>query len=345
MEKQERKSNLELLRIISMILIILHHFGYHGNYTPNSLIDKFFMDFTILGGKVGVTIFILITGYFMIENKWNVKKLIKIILETVFYSIGIAVIFQIFGFTKLDLRKIILFLTPTIHSNYWFVTTYVLLYLFIPYINKLLKNLSKEEYKKFMLLILVIQYIISRIFYINNLLSSLSIFILIYAIGAYIKLYPNAYFENMKRNRMITLLSYLLLFLVVIILDCISIKFNISNYKMKVTYLVDLNSILVLITSVHLFLWFLKLDIKQNKIINTIAKSTFGIYIIHEHIFIKKLVWNNIFKIINITATWQLVILAIVSTILIFVVCLIIDQMRINTIGKLEDKIIKKFIK
>lgn len=345
MEKQERKSNLELLRIISMILIILHHFGYHGNYNSSSLIGRFFIDFTILGGKIGVTIFVLITGYFMIENKWKVKKLIKVILETVFYSIGIALVFQILGIVKMNASGIFYFLTPVIHGNYWFVTTYVLLYLFIPFINKMLKNLTKEEYKRFMLLILVLQYIISRIFPINNLLSALGTFILIYAIGAYIKLYPNAYFENMKRNRIIALLSYLLLFIVVIVMDYIRIKFNIDNYKMKASYLVDLNSILVLITSVHLFLWFLKLDIKQNKIINTIAKSTFGIYIIHEHSCIKKLVWNDIFGMLNIAKLWQLIILAIVSTILIFIICLVIDQIRINTIGKLEDKIINKFLK
>lgn len=343
MEKQERKSNLELLRIISMILIILHHFGYNGNYNSSSLIGSFFIDFTILGGKIGVAIFILITGYFMIENKWNVKKLIKIILETVFYSIGIALVFQILGIAKMNARGIFHFLTPVIHDNYWFVTTYVLLYLFIPFINKMLKSLSKEEYKKFILLMIIIQYIIPRIFSIKIFLSHLGTFILIYAIGAYIKMYPNAYFENIKRNRKIALLSYLLLYFIVIVIDYLKIKYNLFSERINTAYLVDINSIMVLLISVHLFLWFLKLDIKQNKIINTIAKSTFGIYIIHEHAFIKELVWNDIFEMINITKLWQLIILAIVSTILIFIICLVIDQIRINTIGKLEDKIINKW--
>ena len=80
---KERNSNLELLRIISMLLIIMHHYSIHG-FSPNILYyssNKYILDFLSLEGKLGVNCFILISGYFMINQKFTIKKLLSILGE------------------------------------------------------------------------------------------------------------------------------------------------------------------------------------------------------------------------------------------------------------------------
>ena len=81
--KEQRLSNFELLRIIAMILIILHHYAYHGNLIsiPNDNFNKYVAVFIIVGGKVGVNVFVLITGYFLINSKFKIKKVIQLILQ------------------------------------------------------------------------------------------------------------------------------------------------------------------------------------------------------------------------------------------------------------------------
>ncbi len=84
--KKERKSNIELLRIIAIILIISFHYVFKSNFkfeelTINSFIVKSFYMF----GELGVNLFILITGYFMVSGKFSIKKLICLILEVNFY--------------------------------------------------------------------------------------------------------------------------------------------------------------------------------------------------------------------------------------------------------------------
>ena len=56
----ERSSNIELLRIIAMILIIMHHFSVHGNFpfTQDFTFSKIFIQLFGFGGKVGVDIFV-----------------------------------------------------------------------------------------------------------------------------------------------------------------------------------------------------------------------------------------------------------------------------------------------
>ena len=127
-----RSSNLELLRILSMILIIMHHYSVHGGFSlidQTLTINKLFVQILSLGGKIGVVCFILITGYFMINSSFKFKKLLKLVLEVWFYSIGIMVIFYLFGLAEFNTVTFFTCLFPLSHSLYWFVTTYVVHYL------------------------------------------------------------------------------------------------------------------------------------------------------------------------------------------------------------------------
>lgn len=77
-----RNSAIELLRIVSMIMIIGCHFATHGGFEFDSrsiTVPRLWWNILEMGGNFGVDVFVLISGYFMIENqtliKW--KKVLK----------------------------------------------------------------------------------------------------------------------------------------------------------------------------------------------------------------------------------------------------------------------------
>ena len=90
MEIKERQSNIELLRIIAILIIIGHHFAIHGKlyeYTDISFVNRIWMQFLLLSGKLGVSLFVLISGYFLIEMpRLKVEKLVKLWLQIFTYS-------------------------------------------------------------------------------------------------------------------------------------------------------------------------------------------------------------------------------------------------------------------
>ena len=88
MNKIERKSNFELLRIVSIFLIIMHHFSLNSNfeYQMNTFEDIYSKALRIFG-KLGVFIFVIISGYFYEKNNVNIKKIIKFIVKICFFSI------------------------------------------------------------------------------------------------------------------------------------------------------------------------------------------------------------------------------------------------------------------
>ena len=64
-----RNSNIELLRIVSMVLIAMFHFSVHGAWPENGpLASDTAVEMLSFGGKVGVNCFVLITGYFMVHG-------------------------------------------------------------------------------------------------------------------------------------------------------------------------------------------------------------------------------------------------------------------------------------
>lgn len=135
--RKDRSSNIELLRIIAMFMIICFHYVLKSKYdcsvlTYNTFIIKSFY----MLGEVGVNLFVLITGYFMIKGKFSWKKLICLLLEVSFYfliSIYIGIKLGIYEYTTF--RAIFLLFFPTIMNRYWFTTAYILLYILSPYLN------------------------------------------------------------------------------------------------------------------------------------------------------------------------------------------------------------------
>ena len=77
--KNQRNSNLELLRIIAMVFIVSHHFAVHGFGDCNFVIsnpNNYLIYFLSIFGKIGVDIFVLISAYFMVNSRFTLRKLL-----------------------------------------------------------------------------------------------------------------------------------------------------------------------------------------------------------------------------------------------------------------------------
>lgn len=123
-----RNSNIELLRIVSMVLIAMFHFSVHGTWPEGGpLASDTAVEMLSFGGKIGVNCFVLITGYFMVHSRLKVQSLLRVVLQTWFYSFAILAIFAIAQpdlVTPDRLRKAV---TPITSGEYWFITCYLAL--------------------------------------------------------------------------------------------------------------------------------------------------------------------------------------------------------------------------
>ena len=293
--KFERKSNIELLRIISMIFIIWHHYTLHGGilYVNYSNPNKYIAEAIYLLGKVGVNEFILISGYFLIKSKFKIKKLVKIELQILCYTLLFLILYIVMD-KHINKKMIQQTFFPIIFNAYWFMTAYIGMYILSTFINKLIINLNKNEFKLLLIILLIMLSILPSITGINNFMGNLQWFIYIYMIGAYIQIYDITILKNRYLKYAIILL-YSIIFFIGIIITLFSIE-NIQRFE-KIKILAGMNFITTTILSILIFLFFKNLKLKNNKIINLFGKSSIAVYLWHDNEYIRYTLWKKIFNV------------------------------------------------
>lgn len=283
-----RASNLELLRIFSMVFIIMHHYFVHGNFQLENTevhLPLVWVQLISILGKLGVNCFILITGYFMVTSKFKLLSILKIIIEVIFYSITITFVIYGLGIMDVNLNVLLMSILPIHFEMYWFATTYIVLYILTPFLNIFIKNISKRQLIKLILVLIILWSIFPMIVMPAVSFSVLGWFILVYFIAAYIRLSNSSFEKNWSYYLKLFCFLYVLLIMSVLLFDLCSIKF--TFLRAYATYYSGMNRFIVLLMSISLFLTFKNLNIKYNRLINNIATTIFGVYLIHDHVLMR----------------------------------------------------------
>ncbi|MBQ8177222.1 MAG: acyltransferase family protein [Oscillospiraceae bacterium] len=344
----KRQSNFELLRIVAMLMIVFFHFSVHGEnafISDNVSFNEVWANILGFGGKLGVNIFVFISGYFMIESE-NTKpsKVINMWLQLFFYSVVCfiaAIIFFPQGEYELGMKSIIKAAFPVSYSSWWFATQYIILYIFSPYLNKLLKQLNKREYINFLaiatVILSILAFILPESIY-ND--SDFATFIYLYSIAGYIKLWSEK--DNNAGIKMPLIVFVISLTVTILSVICLSLLGNyVSFAREHPHYFIKSCSPNIIICSVSLFLLFKRMNIPQNKLINTISKTTFGIYLIHDNDYIRHILWKYIFNNSEYLDKNYFIIYSLVVPIIIFAVCSVIELIRDILFSKVNIKFSK----
>ena len=333
-----RSSNIELFRIVTMLFIVAHHYVVNSGLTaadgpiyadPLHWRSLFLLIFGAWG-KIGINCFVMITGYFMCESRITSRKFFKLLWEVMFYFIGVQMIFWITGYDDITLKSVIYTFVPVRSVSDSFEECFLLFYLCIPFINILIQHLTEKQHW-YLLVLSGFIYVFFGTFR-RVTMNYVSWFIVVYFIASFIRRYPKPLFENKKLLGWLSLLSVFTSVLSVI--ACAAMGKMIGR-NMAYYFVTDSNTFLAVVTGTFLFLYFKSLKIRNSKIINVIASSTFGVLLIHScSDSMRQWLWRDTFKNVEMYESPVMPLHAIGSVILIFTVCVVIDQLRIRFIEK-----------
>lgn len=334
--QNERNSSIELLRIISMFFILCGHFVFNGIYCIG--IDRAIPLSNLVAFKsmqtsaiIGANIFIIITGYFLPSYKITAKRFFTVAGEVLFYSYILLLIGYIFFkkntllyLDKLSLCRIIFPITT--RSN-WFSCTYLVACLFFPYIRLTIDYLkeNKRIFKSFLVVCIICFSIIGTFSYSNNYVSDFIWFVLLLYVGIYIRLF--GFFIEKSRVQII-ILFIILIFMIMgsCVLEYLSISFDILDQVKN--NLIYRYSFLSLFEAILCFVIFSKVKL-NSKIINVLSKSTFAVYLIHEHILFSKILWRDLLHAQDLFYSPYMFIVMLIDCFIIFSGCICVDQFRI----------------
>ncbi len=324
-----RDSNIELARIVAMLMILaLHAFN---NFFWNDLSSQETAQniIAILGEAFtssAVGLFVFISGWYGIKPK--VKSIVNIFFQVVFYGI---VLFLIVSLVKGSAQWKGLKEAFLLSDSLWFVKSYLLLYILSPVLNAFVEKADKRQFQIVILAFFLFQSIWGWLNYAEEFKYGLSVvfFLFMYLLARYLRLYPH---RIMHKSKYVYLGVYFISASLVAMLLFVKHYYGIIplTEHMLMSYICPFE----VLCSVSLFLFFSKLQIKS-KIINWISVSCFSVYLIHANTLVApyyRALAGNEFR----ERDYLLFVAIIVG---VFLFCVAIDQVRRslynNTIGKI----------
>lgn len=342
-EQRKRSSNFELLRIITMILIVASHFTSLGKFQFSNetiSINRLWIQFMTMSGKIGVNVFVLISGYFLIDsNKYKTEKSVRMWFQIFTYSI-IAFVLFVFIFKSADfsIKGLIKSVFPiTFRGGWWFARAYFVLYILSPFINRFLHALNEKEYRRLLVVVTVMWCIIPTCTGQTLESNELLWFMYLYSLIGYFKIYKNNIDISGSRCIVLALISVMITFASVIVFDIIGTRIRfLADHAL---FFSGMQSLLTVITAMLLVVGFSKINIGYKKHINVVASATFGVYLIHENNYIRPFLWERLFKNASYTDSNLLIPYSIAVTLLVFVAATIIELARKNLIENHSQKL------
>lgn len=325
-----RQSNFELLRIVAMVMIVFHHFAIHGDFYFDSTtlsIPRFWFHFILMGGKTGVNIFILISGYFLIQNKStkaSIPKILKLWGQVFFYSTTIYVINIALGggFSIGQLKEAFMPITGT---AWWFASTYFVLYIIHPYLNLFLHAMDKVLYQRYLLLLLLMWCIVPTFLDTVFEANSLCWFVTLYSLAGYYRLYGFNKLVTKYAGRMAILFT-ILAYGSSVIFTVLGTKW--AYFSEHISDFFGMQNLLTLATSICIFAAFANRNIKYSKWINLVSSATFGVYLIHDNNFVRPFLWKTVFHNADFQDSILLIPYSIAVAAIVFLLCTLLDLLR-----------------
>ena len=159
-----RNSSIELLRIIAMFMILMHHFIVHNGYDVLKLPlgpERIFFQLVMQGGgKVGVVIFFSISAWFFLDREQTIKSNLRRVWimerELLFWSFTLGFFYLAFDRTDSGVKLTIRSLAPLSTSVWWYDTSYAIFLALLPFLSKGLKALVREYHLALSTTVLVI---------------------------------------------------------------------------------------------------------------------------------------------------------------------------------------------
>ena len=287
-KSKSRLSNIELLRIFAMGLVIASHLSYWGGaYYHTQGVDHFIASFFATGGKLGVSLFVMIGSIFMAKKNMSCKAVLKIILITMLVDAFFSVIMSFSG----EHISVIGVLYPLNKS--WFVNVYIGLMLVSPWLNKIINIVSYKSYRNLCIVLTIFCAVFPTIMFNGDFTNQFLWFIYLYLLTNFILKYKSEIYSKYSRKLHWKFLSktYILLTGGGYVVMAYMIMRSDHFFPLR-----DSGSIIMLFVALGLFVFFYRLNIGYSGLINWIAKGTFVAYLIHDCGHFRDFLWSELLK-------------------------------------------------
>ena len=346
-EIMKRESNFEVLRTVAMFFIVVYHCLTHGvgwkyGFTmssPTSFANLLFSDFLLVFSSIAVNLYVMISGYFLVDLDFKLSRVVRTWTNALFYSCIITVLFMAFQLVPFNITTLGKSFFPISTDAYWFVTQYIGLLILSPFLSLIARQISYHHYLflliggAFICLSIIPDFPMGKRYYVAH-GNSIWSFAYLFLVAGFIK-------HHVKRQSTTKILA-MVVFVTILLFACEVF----GGYQQGMLHLFWLNyNSLPFILSVLVFMLVRQMAVPENWFWNLLVKAapyTFGVYLIHDHLLVRDWLWKTA-SLHSQCDKLAFPLIVIGLCLAIFAICACIDAIRkqLFTVCKIDNLIAK----
>ena len=351
----KRNANIELLRIISMIMVTTLHALGKGNLLVNVAEHPSVNAWVAWGLEAlsisAVNIFMLISGYFLIDSKFKLSRFIELIAQTIFYTAGTFIVLYAFGVvgkSETDVFWILNYLLPIHMDVYWFITSYVVLYALLPIIAEGVHRITQKQLGTIVIILLIYEcgfksFLPFRMYTDEHGYSFLW-YLIVFLVGSYLKLYGFKFLNTPAKGMLLYFVSS---FLVLAEYGAITYIIKLFGHLEELAGLAyEYNNFFVFTAALGIFsafVHFKEMKALPGKIVCFLSPMALGVYLLQENQTLRYR-WQSWFKL---EGSLDGSLPSLIGKVLLAVICMYIlgtavDYLRLQLFRLIKNKLLKQ---
>lgn len=325
--KTTRSSNLELLRILCMLLIIGDHLtGQSGIADYATLPSSFAFCLIGCGSRIACSVFVLIGGWFLCEQPYKTRRPLSLWLSLWLYTVPVTLLCKLAGL-DVSWGALRWAAFPASTRQLWFISDYLLLLLCVPLLNRLLRGLSRPAHRGLLAVLAVPLIVYPTLFGENGAVSDTAwMFLYEYLLIAYLRRWPDNRLAHLLQHRAAALGLGLPLLNTILraVLETRGLTDG-KAFQYMAYYRTALGALPNLLAALALFYLFKGLDLGCVRWVNALAGTTLGVYILHQVPAFRGFLWNGLLQAEAHHGSVGYTLLAILA---VFLGCAAVDALR-----------------
>lgn len=298
--KTQRSSNLELLRILCMLLIIGDHLTGQGGIADYTTLPSSFAFCLIgCGSRIACSVFILIGGWFLCEQPYKTRRPLSLWLSLWLYTVPVTLLCRLAGL-DVSIGALRWAAFPASTRQLWFISDYLLLLLCVPLLNRVLRGLPRTAHRGLLAVLAVPMIFYPTLFGENGIVSDTAwMFLYEYLLAAYLRRYPENRLVRLLQNRAAALALGLGLPLVNTAIRAVLETRGLTDgkaFQYVAYYRTALGALPNLLAALALFYLFKNLDLGCVRWVNALSGTTLGVYILHQVPAFRNFLWNGLLQ-------------------------------------------------
>lgn len=280
--QKTRDSNMELLRLVAMLLVMMVHASYRAlpKPTPSGIADDPLSAFLQIAVEsfavVGVNVFVMLSGWYGIRLRWS--RLLELLFQVAFFALlCLGAYYALTGMVPKGAALSVLMLNE---GDYWFVKTYVALYLLSPVLNAFVQTATQRQMAITLLSLFAFQWVFGWVFEATSWLRagySLPSFACLYLLARYMSVWRPPFTQLSRRAD---------LAIYVALCSLVSVTFFLLKWKAdRGGLLLFYNSPTTIVAATFLLLFFSKLSLRS-RMVNWLALSALAVYLTHSNSYV-----------------------------------------------------------